>query len=198
MSELPWHDATPLHAHDESCGISTNIVLSPLDGTTVYTNVVYECGVPDPIRPPGFFNVGTHDDTDGDGLPDAYELLVTLTDPLDGDSDGDGLSDQFELATAGTDPHDPDTDGDLLWDGTEWLLGTNPLNPDTDGDGLADGWETGSVRSWAEDDSWIDTSGWTNAIVRVVGRGCWSGVLREKVEPTGCWEGVSCRSVRKV
>ena len=165
MSELPWHDATPLHAHDESCGISTNIVLSPLDGTTVYTNVVYECGVPDPIRPPGFFNVGTHDDTDGDGLPDAYELLVTLTDPLDGDSDGDGLSDQFELATAGTDPHDPDTDGDLLWDGTEWLLGTNPLNPDTDGDGLADGWETGSVRSWAEDDSWIDTSGWTNAIV---------------------------------
>jgi len=165
MSELPWHDATPLHAHDESCGISTNIVLSPLDGTTVYTNVVYERGVPDPIRPPGFFHVGTHDDTDGDGLPDAYELLVTLTDPLDGDSDGDGLSDQFELATAGTDPHDPDTDGDLLWDGTEWLLGTNPLNPDTDGDGLADGWETGSVRSWAEDDSWIDTSGWTNAIV---------------------------------
>lgn len=33
---------------------------------------------------------------------------------------------------------------------------------------------------------------------RVVGGGCWSGVLREKVEPTGCWEGVSCRSVRKV
>ena len=163
-----WGSATS-HVHDATCPVVTNVVLSPLDGTTVYTNVVWGCAVPEPPSEAGFFKLGSRVDTDGDGLPDAYERYVALTDPLDGDSDGDGLSDQFELATAGTDPHDPDTDGDLLWDGTEWSLGTDPLDPDTDGDGLADGRETGTVQSWASESAWLDTSEWTNAVVLFLG-----------------------------
>ena len=143
MSELPWHDDTPPHVHDESCGVSTNIVLSPLDGTTVYTNVVYECGVSDPVRPPGFFQVGTHDDTDGDGLFDAYEMLVTGTSANVADTDLDGIPDAEELS-----------------------LGTDPLLADTDGDGLSDS----SEASWIAVDTnglarWIDTASLTNRTV---------------------------------
>jgi hypothetical protein len=54
--------------------------------------------------------LGTGPDSDGDGLPDAWELekagdLVTL-DPLDPDSDDDGVPDEDEYV-ADTDPLDP-------------------------------------------------------------------------------------------
>lgn len=81
-------------------------------------------------------------DSDGDGMPDAYELANGLNpyDPTDAalDSDGDGLTNlqEFQL---GTNPHAADTDGDGLNDGDEIKLGTNPLVADTDGDGLNDG-----------------------------------------------------------
>ncbi len=141
MTALPWHDTAPPHVHDETCGISTNIVLSPLDGTTVYTNVVYECGISNSVPSPGFFRTGTRNDTDGDGLTDAFEQLVSITNPAEADSDGDGLSDEEET-----------------------FFGTDPLNPDTDEDGLADVEEISSVR-FLITDAWIDTSSWTNKIL---------------------------------
>ena len=75
------------------------------------------------------------------------------------DSDGDGLSDAYEAWTLGTGPANPDTDGDGLPDGDELALGTDPLVADTDGDGLADGTETGCIVR-ADAFEWYDTTGW--------------------------------------
>lgn len=95
-----------------------------------------------------------NNDTDSDGLPDAYEFrffpgdLTKLSTP--GDFDADGLTDGVEFASGGN-PTQGDSDGDGLLDGVEtntgvWVsasnTGTNPAVPDTDGDGLRDGAET--------------------------------------------------------
>ncbi len=81
----------------------------------------------------------TKEDTDGDGIPDGEELELG-TDPTKKDTDGDGIDDKDEV-DRGTDPLNPDTDGDGLPDGEEIERGTDPLDPDTDGDGLPDGKE---------------------------------------------------------
>ena len=97
-------------------------------------------------------------DTDGDGLPDAWETLYGLNindnglDPNNngvpgnpnngaaGDPDGDGLTNIAEF-NLGTKPNDSDTDDDSLNDGAEVSANTNPFVADTDGDGLLDGAE---------------------------------------------------------
>ncbi len=139
---LPWPAATTQHVHGAACLVETNIVLSPLDGTTVYTNVVWSCDAPRPSPPPGFFRLGTRRDSDGDGLPDAFETLVLGTSTNAVDTDLDGLSDAEELS-----------------------LGTDPTLADTDGDGLPDSAES----SWAVVETnglsrWVDTSSLTNRI----------------------------------
>ena len=48
-------------------------------------------------------------DTDGDGLPDEFELRVARTSPYLADTDGDGVSDSFELAW-GSNPLLPDAE----------------------------------------------------------------------------------------
>ncbi|MES9901646.1 MAG: Ig-like domain-containing protein, partial [Sedimenticola sp.] len=91
----------------------------------------------------------TSGDTDGDDLPDDYEIANGLdpSDPLDAmeDQDSDGLSalDEYNL---GTDPQNKDTDRDGISDGEETIAGkdgyiSDPLLTDTDGDGLPDGVE---------------------------------------------------------
>ena len=86
-------------------------------------------------------------DTDGDGLPDMYEINIKLN-PNKQDTDDDGILDSDEDPDGDnltniqeyrreTDPLNKDTDGDGLTDGSEEY--TDPLNPDTDGDGLTDG-----------------------------------------------------------
>ena len=53
-----------------------------------------------------FFILGTLQDTDGDELTDAYELLVLKTDPNNTDSDGDNVPDGWEVLY-GLDPKNP-------------------------------------------------------------------------------------------
>ena len=48
-----------------------------------------------------FFILGTPQDSDGDGLPDAYEKLVSRTSPLLRDTDNDGIEDGDELSPNG-------------------------------------------------------------------------------------------------
>lgn len=116
------------------------------------------------------------DDTDGDGLPDAWEVVYHLN-PFDngaggetdlgamdglfgamGDVDQDQLKNIYEFWSQ-TNPRSVDSDGngtpdaqeDLDGDGvvnlTEQLLGSRPDMDDTDDDGLADNTEQGNVTS---------------------------------------------------
>ena len=114
--------------------------------------------------------VGAATDSDGDGIPDGYEMANGTdinTDDADLDEDGDGLSNLQEFlgqdaggATTGfgqTRAGSADSDGDTIDDGVElsgsanpWSGGvkgtppgdpTNPNTADTDGDGVGDGAE---------------------------------------------------------
>ncbi len=97
--------------------------------------------------------VPPNEDTDGDGMQNAYEDANGLNKNVDdrfGDVDADGLNNITEFL-GGTKPNNPDTDGDGLADGAEnksgiWVsitnTGTDPLKADSDGDGLGDKAET--------------------------------------------------------
>jgi len=63
-----------------------------------------------------FYILGTPLDSDGDGLTDAYEKLVSKTDPNKWDTDGDGVSDGDEVLRYHTDPNNQDSDGDGVID----------------------------------------------------------------------------------
>jgi YD repeat-containing protein len=100
---------------------------------------LYLCVRAAPQRAPG--------DADGDGLDDVFELSHVGFNPLDSsdalrDTDGDGMPDGWEMmfgllpANASDATNDSDADG--LSNLQEFLFGTNPLTCDTDQDGLSD------------------------------------------------------------
>ncbi|NHJ87877.1 MAG: hypothetical protein FK734_20610 [Asgard group archaeon] len=81
-------------------------------------------------------------DSDGDGIPDGWEVAYLL-DPLDDsdsiiDTDLDGLVNLAEYQH-NTNPLLPDTDEDGIIDGSEvFNYGTSPTNNDTDSDNISD------------------------------------------------------------
>ena len=78
-------------------------------------------------------------DTDGDGLPDGWEIemgMVVGIDDASADDDGDGIAAFAEYAQ-GTDPNNADSDGDGVNDNTEIIALTDPTDP-TDNQPTAD------------------------------------------------------------
>ena len=116
---------------------------------------------------------GTTDaDSDGDGLPDAWELAYGLDpyDPADAiqDSDEDGLSNLAEFR-AGTNPWATDSDDDGIDDFEDTSPGSSQMNGFrfTDNDFVEDEWEDGFVESYAspfrfDEHLDLDGDGWDN------------------------------------
>lgn len=79
------------------------------------------------------YEIATEPDTDGDGIPDPWEI----------NHFGD-------LITAGA---TTDFDGDGLLDKDEYINHTDPKNPDSDGDGMPDGYEVANGLDPSDDGS---------------------------------------------
>jgi len=107
-------------------------------------------------------------DTDGDGMPDDWEIRYGF-DPnvndASGDADGDGLSNLLEFQNA-TYPNDTDTDNDSIPDGWEVLHALNPrsndANEDPDNDGLTNvaEYQNGTDPNTADSDNDGMPDGW--------------------------------------
>jgi hypothetical protein len=90
--------------------------------------------------------LGTPQDSDGDGLTDAYERLVSKTDLTKPDTDNDGISDSWEvllgLNPLVNDNAQPGARSNYSYDSTDWLLGvtsarTGTVNLDSEGNILS-------------------------------------------------------------
>jgi hypothetical protein len=74
-----------------------------------------------------FFRLGRTNDTDGDGLSDAFEILVSHTDLNNADQNSNSIPDGWEWANFGSlQPGDGDYDGDGLSNYQEYLVGADP------------------------------------------------------------------------
>jgi hypothetical protein len=93
-----------------------------------------------------FLILGTPQDTDGDGLTDAYERLVSKTNPNVADTDGDGISDAWEVLL-GLNPNVSDNAQsssrlNYTYDSADWLEGisgvkTGSVSLDAEGNVLS-------------------------------------------------------------
>jgi hypothetical protein len=78
-----------------------------------------------------FLILGTPQDTDGDGLTDAFERLVSKTNPNVADTDSDGLLDSWEvllgLNALQNDNAQPGTRANYSYTGADWLNGVSGI-----------------------------------------------------------------------
>lgn len=103
-------------------------------------------------------------DTDGDGIPDPFEIFAYRTNALVADSDGDGKPDGMEVDMDAADPQ-KDTDGDFVPDVAESAAyGSDPSKADTDGDGYGDWLETAWGTSPAQRDADGDGDGMPDTV----------------------------------
>lgn len=123
----PDTDGDGLSDGDEAVRLNTSPTIADSDGDGYSDGEEVEAGT-DPLNP--LSHPGSHDDLDGNGLPDAWERRHfgrIGTDPS-ADPDSDGLSNAEEYAE-GTNPVEYDTDGDGMGDGNELYYGHDPLVP---------------------------------------------------------------------
>jgi hypothetical protein len=100
--------------------------LGKIDEVRVYNRALSESEIQQLYQVSGIV------DSDGDGMPDSWEIANSLNsnDPSDAslDSDGDGLTNLEEYQN-GTNPQRADSDGDGFPDGVEVSNGSNPNDP---------------------------------------------------------------------
>lgn len=117
--------------------------------------------LPDGWETSMFFTLGLAVDSDGDGLSDAFERLVSRTDSNLADTDGDEMPDGWEIEN-GLTPHandaSQDADGDGLPNLAEFQNDTDPWCADTDGDGLADVREAAWIEEGVTDVPWFSVT----------------------------------------
>lgn len=78
-------------------------------------------------------------DTDGDGVPDAFDNCVVTPNPTQADADGDGVGDACDNCALVANPSQADGDGDGVGDACDnCLVVANPGQADIDGDGDGD------------------------------------------------------------
>ena len=122
-----------------------------VDALSVSTSSITGWGDAFSSTAPRSFTMPTSSDTDGDGLPDAWEnaQFGNLNQLPGGDPDNDLLDNAGEYARS-TDPENPDSDGDGLTDKVEdnsgdyagaAAPGTSAVDADTDNDTHSDGAE---------------------------------------------------------
>jgi len=129
----------PFVLHSQAA--STSFSLPVQDATHYVVQVEAEdaTGITGPLSDPSedvvVYLSGSAEDTDGDGMPDVWEVTYGLSpyDPADavGDPDSDGLSNSAEFL-AGMVPTDPDTDNDGILDGPDVQGGDDPPPPPPD------------------------------------------------------------------
>jgi len=101
---------------------------------------------------------GFETDTEGDGMPDWWEIkygLNRLIDDSEGDLDKDGFTNLQEYLL-GMIPDRDDRWGEALAVSLDFLLDTIGISPDTDGDGMRDWWEVLHGLNHLVDDAGLD------------------------------------------
>ncbi|MGI6497125.1 MAG: hypothetical protein ACOX5G_13825 [Kiritimatiellia bacterium] len=182
-NSIPLNLLPPAQQADPDGPAVTNTADSLYVSGVAYTNVAAPFDAE--ASASAFFRAASLVDADGDGLSDALETWVHLTDPDDADTDDDGRPDGAEIAL-GLDPLDgsdgpgADPDGDGLPNALEAALGTDPRDSDSDDDGLTDGEEYGPPSVAATAFRWFDASGGTDLTARFASdmdNGCAEGAL---------------------
>jgi len=166
---------------DEILIYKTNPTLRDTDLDGIYDGWELWLGkdiIPEHVLPEPLILDPLNNDTDGDGLRDGQEVVVsnrtTLLNPYIGffliypynsspvlaDTDGDLLNDMEEVKQYFTNPAIADSDNDTLGDYEEiFLYFSSPHKNDTDGDALFDWEETGPNRTYLTDVDNSDTDG---------------------------------------